>query len=473
MLRHNSEFLLSTDLENIHNTSMQVLATVGVKFQSDDAVEIFRQHGMKTNGQVVYLTEDEVLDALALAPEQFSIRARHPQKHVSVGAGQVVFAPGYGAPFILDPEVGKRRPTMADYRNLVRLACMLPSQDLSGHMLVQPDDVPEQSVHLHMLHASMAHCDKPFMGSAEGQPGARHTMEMASILFDETPLGLAERPVTIALISSLSPLHYGHEAVEALIEYARWRQPIIIATVVMAGATGPITLAGVLAQQNAEILAGITLAQLVSPGTPVVYGSTSTIMDMRTGTLAIGSPELSLAVVETAQMARHYGLPCRSGGALTDAHATDAQAGFESMFSLLTAVFSGVDFVLHAGGILSSFLAFSYEKFVLDDEMCSMARRFQKGLSVTPDTLAYDVIANVGPGGNFLQEPHTVQRCRSEFWQPALCYRDGLDFWLMNGQPTAEQRAHQRWQELLAAHQDPPLHSVTARQLTAYLEKNG
>ena len=167
----------------------------------------------------------------------------------------------------------------------------------------------------------------------------------------------------------------------------------------------------------------------VSPGMPVVFGSTSTNIDMKTGALCIGSPELSQMVAAHAQLARYYGIPSRSGGALTDASYPDAQAGFESMMGLLTTANSGVDFVLHAAGILSSYLAFSYEKFVLDDEMCGMVRRLRRGFVVSPETLAYDVIAKVGSGGNYLMEDHTVERCRSEFWKPGVCDRGGLEAW--------------------------------------------
>jgi trimethylamine--corrinoid protein Co-methyltransferase len=258
----------------------------------------------------------------------------------------------------------------------------------------------------------------------------------------------------------------------ALIEYARRRQPLVIAALAMAGSTSPVTLAGTLAVQNAELLAGITLTQLISPGTPVVYGSTSTNIDMKSGALAIGSPELSQMICAHAQLARYYKLPSRSGGALTDASYPDAQAGIESMMSLLTTVNSGIDFVLHAGGILSSYLAFSYEKFVLDDEMCGMVRRLHQGMVVEADTLAYDVVADVGPGGNYLMEMHTVKRCRKEFWTPDLCDRAGLKAWMQGGRQDSVTRARQRWQKLVAEHQDPPLDGTTARQLEVFVEKH-
>jgi trimethylamine--corrinoid protein Co-methyltransferase len=294
-------------------------------------------------------------------------------------------------------------------------------------------------------------------------------MEMASILFGED---LHDKPVTISLINSLTPLGYSDEMIEALIECVRWRQPVVIAALAMAGSTSPVTLAGTLAVQNAELLAGVTLTQMISPGTPVVYGSTSTNIDMRSGALALGGPELSQMIAAHVQLARYYGLPSRSGGSLTDASYPDAQAGWESMLSLLTTVSLGVDFVLHAAGILSSYLAFSYEKFVLDDEMCGMVRRFGRWFEVSPETIAYDVIAKVGSGGNYLMETHTLKRCRTEFWQPSLSDRGGLEAWMAGGRQDAVARARVRWQRLVAEHEDPPLDETVAHQLHAFVEEH-
>jgi len=468
MLRNWTEFLSPDDIEQIHDTSMKLLANVGMRFPQHEAIEIFKGHGCKMDGCTVYLSEKQVMEALETAPSQFTIHARNPDKSVTVGDGEPVFAPGYGAPFVVDAEVGKREATLQDYENLVQLAHALPNQDLSGHLLVGPGDVPAQTAHLCMLHANMVHSDKPFIGSSEGATGARHTMEMSAILFDGQP----QHPVTIGLINSLSPLSYSAEMIEALIIYARARQPVVIAAMALAGSTAPITLAGLLAQKNAELLAGVALTQIISPGTPVIYGSTSTNLHMKTGSPSIGGPELALVVTATAQLARHYGLPGRGGGALTDANSPDAQSGFESMMGLLTAVNSGIDFVLHAGGIVSSYLAFSYEKFVLDDEMCGMVRRYRQGFTVTPETLAYDLIAKVGSAGNFMMERHTVKRCRTEFWHPQVASRVDLAAWHDGGRPDAIERARKRWQHLLAGHQNPPLDDATARQLRSFVEEH-
>ena len=468
MLGNWREFLSPDEIEEIHTTSMKVMENVGVSFPHEDVLALFDQHGFRTDGKKVFFEEEQVMDTLSSVPKQFTIHAPNPDKSVVVGDGSPVFAPGYGAPFLVDYETGKREPTMDDYENLVRLADALPNQDMSGHLLVEPSDVSSDEAHLLMLKAHMIHSDKPFIGSAEGELGARHTMEMAEILFGEE---IGDRPVTVSLINSLSPLGYSDEMLRALLVYAEHRQPVVIAALAMAGSTGPITLAGLLAMQNAELLAGVVLTQLINPGTPVIYGSTSTNIDMKTGALAIGSPELSLMISGHAQLARYYGLPSRSGGSLADASFPDAQAGFESMFGLLTTVNSGVDFVLHAGGILSSYLAFSFEKLVLDDEICGMMRRYEEGIEVSPDTLAYDVIANVGSEGNYLMEMHTVKRCRSEFWTPALVDRSGLEEWMETGRERAVDRAHARWQKLVAEHEDPALDETTVRQLESFVEE--
>ena len=467
MLKNWTEFLSPTDIQKIHDTSMELLKNLGIEFPEENAISIFKEHGFKTEGQKVYMTEEQVMQAIKSVPKQFTIHARNPQKNIEIGDGKPVFAPGYGAPFLVDSETGKRMPTLEDYHNLVKLAHALPNQDMSGHLMVEPHDIPSETAHIQMLHANMLLSDKPFIGSAEGAEGAKHTMEMAKILFG----GVLDKPVTIGLINSLSPLRFGTEMLEALITYARSGQPVIVGALIMAGSTGPITLAGVLALQSAEQLAGIVLTQLVNPGTPAVYGSTSTNVDMRTGSLAIGGPELSLVISAHAQLARFYGLSSRGGGALTDSSVLDPQAGYESMSSLLTTVNSGIDFVLHSAGILSSYLAFSYEKFVMDDELCGMMRHYEKGIEVSAETLAYEIIAKVGSDGHYLGEPETLQRCRTEFWQPKLSDRSGLDAFWLGGANKTTARAHKRWQKLLSAHENPALDEVIARQLEKYVDE--
>jgi len=461
------ELLSSADLEGIHKATMDILQNTGIRFPHPEALEIFNKNGFKVDGQLVFFEEDQILEKIKDIPSSFTIQARNPERNVTIGDGFPIFAPGYGAPFLIDPEVGKRVPSIQDYKNLVKLAHMLPNQDMSGHLLVEPQDIPPETAHLEMLAANITLSDKAFIGSTEGKAGAEHTMDLIEILFGDPSQG----HYTTGLINPLSPLSYSVDMVDALLVYARSNQPVVVASLIMAGSTGPITMAGVLAQQNAELLSGIVLTQLVSPGVPVIYGSTSTNIDMKTGGLAIGSPELSLCIAAHGQLARKYGLASRGGGALTDSSTLDAQAGYESMFSLYTTIFSGIDFVLHAAGIISSYLAFSYEKFVMDDELCGMLKHFFNGMEVSEETLAVDVIQNVGHDGHFLGESHTIERCRSEFWLPDLGDRSGLEAWWSGEQEDTSARSTQRWEELLNEYLEPMLDAPLKKQVQDYLEK--
>jgi trimethylamine--corrinoid protein Co-methyltransferase len=462
------EILSQADVERIHRTSMRILDRVGVAFPLEEAVSAFERHGFRSDGSRVYITEDQLWKALEAAPAHFTLRARNPARSVTIGQGGPVFAPGYGAPFLVDADGYKQVPTVDDYQTLVKLAHALPNQDVSGYLLVEPGDVPPEIAPLHMVYAHVVHSDKPFMGSVENELAVRHTMEVVRVVFGDDP---AARPATLGAISSLTPLGYSREMAGALMTYAREGQAVLVANLGMAGSTAPITLAGMLAMQNAEMLAGIVLSQLVRPGTPVIYGTTSTNIDMRTGSLAIGSPELAQVVAAHQQLVRFYGLPSRGSGALTDANYPNAQAGLESMMGMLTAVNSGADFILHAAGILSSYLAFSREKFVIDDEICGRVRRFHRPIVVDDETLAYDAVERVGPGGHFLMEDQTLERCRTAFWEPEVSDRTPLDEWIEAGRPTTVARATERWQRLVAAHQDPPLDAATARQLETFVEE--
>lgn len=455
--------LTAESLGQIHETSMRVLSEVGVSMPHGDALGVFQRHGVKVDAGRVFLTEAQVMAALAGVPKEFVLYGREPARSCSVGAGEPVFAPAYGAPFIVDADGRRRSPSLEDYSRLARISHQLPAMDVSGHLIADPG-VPRG--HLHMLHAHLVHSDKPFIGSAAGAEGAGETLEMARIAFGEE---LGDRPVCISLINSLSPLGYATDMLDALLAYAGARQPVVVAALAMGGATAPITLAGLLSMQTAELLAGVVLTQLASPGTPVVFGSTSSNVDMRTGALSIGSPELAMIIGAHAQLARFYGIPSRAGGSLTDACVPDAQAGFESMMGLLTTVENGVDFVLHAAGILASYSAFSYEKLVLDEEMCGIVRRLRRGFEVSPETLAFESIAAVGAGGNYLMESATLARCHSEYYAPALCDRAGLVAWEESGGRDAVHRAEVHWQELLDGHEDPPMDRDARRRLDDYV----
>ena len=462
--------LTKTQIEKIHETTLRILEHVGLEFGYPPALEVLKKGGAKIDGQRVFFTPGLVKAQIKKAPAQFTLYARNPEHNVVIGGRNTVFAPGYGAPFVTDLENGRRKSTLKDFENFVKLTGASANQDLLSGTVVEPTDVPPEIRHAHMLYASVKYSDKCFMGSTMGARAARECFQMAAILFGSR-FDLASKPVIFGIAGSLTPLKYDARMLGAIMEYAAAGQPLVVSSLAIAGATGPVTLAGNLALQNAEVLAGIVLAQLVREGTPVIFGGVSTNAEMRNGTLSIGSPEMAINTAATAQMARYYKLPVRSGGAVCDAKSPDAQASYESMMSLLMARLSGINFVLHSAGILESYNCMSYEKFIIDDEMCGMIKRIKRGYDVNPATLAFDIIKDVGPGGHFLDKDHTFEHFRTEFHQPQLSNRDDFISWQAHGSPRSLDTANKKVREILETYEAPELPADVDKDLLKFIEK--
>jgi trimethylamine--corrinoid protein Co-methyltransferase len=238
----------------------------------------------------------------------------------------------------------------------------------------------------------------------------------------------------------------------------------------MAGAMSPMGLAGTLAQQTAEALAGIALIQLVRPGAPCIYGSFLTNTDMQSGSPAFGTPESAMGILASAQMARHYGVPFRGGGALTSSKAPDAQAAYESLMCMWPTVLAGTHFVLHAAGWLESALLASYEKFVIDVETLRMFEWILgHGIPVDEEGLAMDALLEVGPGGHFLGAEHTLRNFRTGFYRPLISSTDNYDRWRRRGGLTVDQVAAQKWKQMLADYEDPGIDPAVDEQLQAFM----
>ncbi|MEJ2642665.1 MAG: trimethylamine methyltransferase family protein [Desulfosarcinaceae bacterium] len=462
--------LTQAQMQLIHDSAMEILGSTGVAFNESEALEIFKANDFKIEGKTVFFNERQVRAALETAPSKFTVTARNPEKSVVIGEDGFALVPGYGAPFITKADGGQREATMGDYDNFCKLVQTSKHLNMNGFMMVEPSDVPPETAHLDMLFSSIALCDKPFMGSPLSKAAARDCVEMAAILWGGRDKLREVGPVTVSLINSLSPLQFSDEMAGSLIELARGNQACVIASLIMAGSSGPVTLAGVLALQTAEILAGITLAQLINPGVPVIYGSTSSAMDMKTGGLAIGAPELSMVVSATAQMARFYKLPSRSGGGLTDAHVADGQAGVESALALSTAVRNGVNFILHTAGILGSYIAMSFEKFLLDEELAGLLQKMISPIEITPESIDVEMIRQVGIGGQYLTQPKTFQLCRTEFYLSDLMNRQNHTGWAAAGGNRIDQTASDLLDKRLAAYEKPGLDPSIEEALSTYVE---
>ncbi|HWQ40739.1 MAG TPA: trimethylamine methyltransferase family protein [Desulfosporosinus sp.] len=455
------------EIEKIKTASLEILGRTGVNIAHANAREILRSAGAKVEGERVYFPSQMVMEAITKAPRKFTIYARNPQKNVTVGGSEPIFAPGYGAPYVTSATGVKRKATLDDFIKIAKLSGASSNMDISGGVLVEPYDVSEQYRHKAMLYTCMVNSDKPFMGSATGEAHAKDSLKMAAMLFEENIL---KQPVMISLINTITPLMLDERMVGALMAYAEAGQPVLISSLGMAGSTSPATLVGTLALQNAEVLAGITLAQIIREGTPVVYGSASSITEMRNGSLSIGSPEGAWIIAAVSQIAHSYGLPCRAGGCLTDSKVLDVQAAYESMMTLQAAGMAGVDFVLHATGILESYMSMSMEKFIVDDEICSMVRRLLRKITTNEEDLAVQLIHEVGPGGQFLTTDHTYQNFRKEFWQPSLSNRETYDQWQLNQSIPLIDHAAKRVQEVIDDYEVPPLDRAIDQKLKTFAE---
>ncbi|UMZ73832.1 trimethylamine methyltransferase family protein [Natranaerofaba carboxydovora] len=428
---YKADVLSKEDVKQIHSASMEILENTGIEFLYEPAIEVFKKAGYKVDGNRVYITEGQVLDNMKKAPSSFTIYALNPDKNVYLGGNNITFAPGYGAPFVLEGGIN-RKALLSDFENFAVLAATSPHMDFTGGELVAISDVPQKNRHREMIFRLMKNSDKPFIGSSKGKEGARDSINLAKIVFGEDYV--KSHPVMVPLLNSFSPLAYSDSCLEAIMEYVKDNQPVIISSVTMAGTTGPATIAGSLAVQNAEVLAGLTFTQLLNPGNPIIYGGASAITDMQDGELSIGGPETVLFVTGSVQLAKMYDIPVRGGGgSLTDAKAPGYQSSWESSMNLMGSAATGVNFILHAAGGLQFYNAMSYEKFILDEELCGMAKHIKKGVKVTPENLALDLIKEVGPRGEFITSFHTFENYKKEFYFPTIADRYTYSKWIEKG----------------------------------------
>lgn len=467
------DFLTPDQVQQVHAASLSILARTGVTVTSDDALEVFVRGGARVarEAQRVYLEPALIEQALATAPDRYTLHSRNSANNVIIGGEYCAVMPAGGPPYVRDLEGVRRAGTLADVENFTRLSAMSSEVQVLARKAVEAQDVPVAIRHLACWRAVLLLSDKPVTsGFVGGRPEAEDALQMLAAMFGGES-ALDGRPVAQCNMNVNSPLHYDKAMVEGLLAFARLGQPVIITPFVMAGVMGPATLAGALAQHNAEVLAGVVLAQLVRPGTPVVYGTATSNTDLRTGAPAIGSPESAVSVAVCAQMARHYRLPCRGGGALTDSPVPDAQSNYERMMVLMTSVLSGVNFMLHGLGILESYLTVCYEQFVIDLELIAMLRELVRPLEINTETLALDTIHEVGPGGFFLDAPHTLRHHRHAHFLPHISQRLPYEQWVAAGRQDAVQRANTRCRELLDSYVQPPVDSAAVGRLEAWVER--
>jgi len=466
------EFLTNDELYEIHMATMEVLEEVGVKFLSEEALQLLADAGAYVDfkNQTVRIPEYLVREALKKAPSRCTVYGRDLKPKMKLEEGRVYFAMLGWLPYVLDLETGTRREgTLSDMEAFFKLGDALENIH-SLDWAVWPKDIPDYLVPVYGLFIGFKNTTKPLEGYLYGKTASQDYVRMASVVAGGEE-ELRKKPLLTVIENPVSPLQHSKELIEGLMVYAKYGQPIIIAPEDQSGTTAPVTLAGTLVQQNAEILSGIVLAELVNPGVPVLYGTVSTIADMRSGSIALGAVELGMINVATAQLAHYYGIPSRGTAGTTDSKIPDIQAGIEKAITLLMATFAGINFIYSFAGTLDSTITMSYEQLVIDNELAGMVTRGLKGIRVDNEALAVDVIKNVKPGGHYLTQKHTLENFRNEHYIPKILSREKREVWEKLGAKDLREVARESVKKILKKYEPEPLDSDVEKELRKIIKE--
>ncbi|MDX6547596.1 MAG: trimethylamine---corrinoid protein Co-methyltransferase [Gaiellales bacterium] len=463
------EILSQDAIETLDRGWRRIVSEIGVEFILPEAVEVFAKAGQKVDGDNVKLDPDFVLEQVAKAPHEFDVQARNPEHSIHIGGDHMAFASVYGPPFVREGAV-RRDATMEDFERFAMLSQSFEELDSAGGTIVEPNDRPLDSRHLDMVFALQTLTDKPYMGSVTSGPNAADTVRMTEMLLGGRE-SIEQTPGVISLINVNSPLRFDDRMLAAMFEYVRAGQPVVITPFLLMGAMSPVSIPASLVQQMAEGLAGIALAQLLRPGAPVIFGSFLSNTDMQSGSPSFGTPESAIGLLCTGQIARHFGLPWRSGGGFTSSQTVDAQASYEAMMTMLPTFLAGTNWVMHSAGWLESGLVSCYEKFVVDIEILRMLKEEFTPLEIDEESLAFGAHTEVGAGGHFLGAEHTLERFRDCFYRPLLSSTENFERWKRLGERDANARAGEIWRAKIEAYEPPPMDPGVREQLAEYVTR--
>lgn len=447
------------ELNAIHQATLRILGETGIVLRHPEASQLLTDAGAERLGERVILPPELVEKMLAQCPSQVSLRGRGGSKKI-LGDGSLHWHNLGGAPNVYEPGTRNRRPAvLQDVIDSTRLLDAL-QQVTSITPFFTPQDVPGHLMALSMYRHALPHTTKPLQGAAvQGAAEARYMMRMAEVL------GPPHETLTMS-VSPVSPLFFPDEAVETMLEVARWGVPLGPLPCPTAGTTAPLTLAGALAQQNAEVLASMVIAQLAHPGLPIIYCGRLAMMEPRTGISVWGGAELALASAATVQLGYHYHLPVNVYGFSTNAHTLDLQNGFERALNAAIPALAGADELSGIGEMEAGVMS-SYAQMVIDNELAASVHRLRRGIQVTEDTLAVEVVAAAMAGTrNFLGQKHTRQALRQgEMLLTQLAERRSWEAWEHEGNADMAVRAQAEADRLLTEHQVEPLDTAQERAL--------
>lgn len=462
--------LTQSEIEEIHQRALDVLQQVGCYFDHEEALTIFAENGAVVDrvNKIVKLPRNMVEAALRHCPSSMLLAARDPKKDIHAEADRVYFGPGCLPVKVRDLETCQIRPgTLKDCENFVRLIDALAFIHFFKSM-VTPCDVNPKLIDLYMVNAAYNNTTKQISSAIFSPQGALDLYRMGMAVAGGEA-AFRQRPMMLVNFLAISPLAWDQSTLEGVISVAQKSYPMILGSAPQSGVTAPTPLAGHLVLHVAETLAGITLAQLVCPGVPIMWGITGTIANMYTGMGAYGSVELALITAGTNQIAKFYHIPTFSSGGLTDSKISDAQAGVEKALQILTVALSSGNYIHQAAGALESIMTCSYEQYVIDNEMLGMVARLMDGIRVNPETLSFEQIKAVGPRGNFLELHHTLDHIHSEHYLPRLFDRNPHDTWVEKGSEDIQKVARRKAREILSTHKVDPLPVEVQTELKAII----
>jgi len=464
------EILSEDEVQLIHDSSMEILEDIGIEIQDAEARGYFKRAGFDVDEPTgrVRLDRDGLLQLVGKAPATFELHGRDPEKVMKGGEGHLLFSAVAGPPFAGDLEKGRREGTFEDTVKFIKLVQQLNIVHVQGGPSIEPTDLPPLTRHLDVSLACARYLDKPWKPNFIGRDRARDAIEIAKIVHRKDEDSLASNPVYYCNTNTNTPLILDGEIAQGVIELAKAGQVICITPFTLAGAMTPASIAGALAMQNAETLAGCAFVQAIRPGCPYVYGSFTAAVDMRSGSPVFGSPEFAKGAGATGQLARFYNLPWRSSNACTSC-TTDAQAAYESQMSLWSAITAQVNIIYQGAGWLEGGLVGSFEKLILDAEMLQMFASWMDPINVTAEEIGLDAMREVGPGGHFFGTQHTMERYENAFYQPLISDWSNFENWRDAGSKDVTQRAYEMWQRLLREYEAPLLDPAIDEELEAFV----
>lgn len=407
----------------IHNAAMKILNNIGVEIHNEEALQVYKDHGIRTEGNVVFFTEDQVWEWVKKAPSSFTVHARNPKYDITVGVGNVNVAPSYGCAFIQDRDGTVRRGTLEDYVKFARTVHGLEEYNINGGITVSPSDMDSLTANVGMFYATLLNSDKAMIIGTGTQESVKAILEAGCELFGGKE-AMIEKPRMFTLINTNSPLSLADNMLRCAMTMVEYGQPVIFCPASMLGATAPIKIAGSLASNTCEVLAGIILAQMLRPGTPVVFGIQSTALDMKSVGFACAAPEGALMQGFGADMAKFYGLPSRGGGSQTDSPIINVQAGYESMLTCFSAHLHQINIVMECGGVLDSVNSTSLDKLLIDAEIIRQCQIALAPIIVDEEQIDYEEIEECGHKAGFMECDCTLEDFR-DLYAPRIGTRAG------------------------------------------------